>query len=245
MNKPTLRFLLALILIVGVAGTALSGIQRIMGGKLESPAFTCGRTTGAVSHWPAEGNANDVADANNGSLENGATFATGRVGQAFSFDVSINAYVLVPAAANLNITQAITMEACVKPATFPNAFPTIMRRDVSGAGGDAQYLLAVTNTGEAHCNINKFADPVAGTVPLGEWTHIACTYDRVSAKIYINGVEVIDFPATSAIASASTPPLTIGKENGFNIRGFDGLIDEVRIFNRALTAAEVAADAGL
>jgi len=41
---------------------------------------------GLVSWWPGEGNANDIADANNGTLQGGATFATGRVGQAFSFD---------------------------------------------------------------------------------------------------------------------------------------------------------------
>src|SRR5260221_10123571 len=62
-----------------------------------------------VSWWRAESNAVDSADGNNGALENGAAFATGKVGQAFSFDGDGD-HVRVPDATNLRFTNALTIE---------------------------------------------------------------------------------------------------------------------------------------
>src|SRR5260221_3122651 len=62
-----------------------------------------------VSWWSAESNALDSAEGNNGTLGTGTSFATGEVGQAFSFD-GTDDYVRVPDAANLRITNAITIE---------------------------------------------------------------------------------------------------------------------------------------
>ena len=75
---------------------------------------------------------------------------------------------------------------------------------------------------------------------MNEWTHLACTYDRVDARVYVNGAEVASAPVTEAIIS-SPQSLSIGIEIESPTRNFDGLIDEVEIFNRALSAAEVGA----
>jgi len=66
-----------------------------------------------VAWYPGEGNANDIQGNNNGTLQNGATFAAGKVGQAFSFD-GVDDYVEVPNAANLNITGPLTIDVWVK-----------------------------------------------------------------------------------------------------------------------------------
>ena len=103
-----------------------------------------------------------------------------------------------------------------------------------------QYILAVTDQGQAHCNIGDFGAPVGGMVDLNEWTHVACVYDRVAVRVYVNGEEVAAAPATQPIP-ASSMPLGIGRAESNTSRNFDGLIDEVEIFNRALTRDEIQA----
>ena len=84
-------------------------------------------------------------------------------------------------------------------------------------------------------------------MPLNKWTHLACTYDRVTIRVYVNGEEVATGSLSESIITSSVPLSIGGKEYGSTIkRYFDGLIDEVEIFNRALTAAEIKSiyDAG-
>ena len=205
-------------------------------GKIKPPA-PIEPPAGMVSWWPGDEHPNDIIDGNHGTLQGGATYAPGLVGQAFSFDASLNSGVTVPSSANLNPTEAITIDAWVYPTSFPNPAPTVMRKS-HPTSLTPRYLLAVTDTGQAHCNIGGFAAPVAGVVPLNEWTHIACTYDRVAARLYVNGSEVASSPGTAAIPTASTA-LGIGKLPQVTSRNFDGLIDEVELFDRALTEAEI------
>ena len=167
----------------------------------------------------------------------------------FGVNASPDTGVVVPSDPSLNITEAITIDAWVNPASFPNAFPTLVRKESCEATLPCinQYLLAVTDQGKAHCNINRSLGDLllGGTVPLNLWTHLACTYDRVTARLYVNGEEVASAPLTEAIASFEQP-LGIGVLPGSPSRSFDGLIDEVELFNRALTQAEIRAifDAG-
>src|SRR5207248_4732292 len=195
-----------------------------------------------VSWWPGDGNANDIQDSNNGTLQNGATFATGMVGQAFSFNSTLNSGVVIPSSPALNPTEAITIDAWVKPSSFPNGAPTVVRKDKQNLTVP-QYLLAVgdgATSGVAHCNIGGGGAPVGGSVPLNQWSHLACTYDRQSVRLYVNGVQVASAAGTQAIPTASTN-LVIGNEDGFTDRNFDGLIDEVEIFNPALSDSEIQA----
>src|SRR6266851_8347103 len=80
------------------------------------PADCVPPPSGLVSWWPGEGDATDIAGTNPGILFNGITFATGQVGQAFSFDGS-SSYVQVPASATLDVGQndGFTMEAWINP----------------------------------------------------------------------------------------------------------------------------------
>src|SRR5512136_2997970 len=73
-------------------------------------AATCAsQTSGMVSWWGADNNALDLIGTNHGSLTNGATYRAGKVGQAFSFDSSLDQGVTIPSSAELNPTEAITM----------------------------------------------------------------------------------------------------------------------------------------
>ena len=76
--------------------------------------------------------------------------------------------------------------------------------------------------------------------PVNTWTHVALTYDGTTLRLYVNGTQVATQAATGAIQS-STNPLWIGGNRPYG-EYFQGLIDEVRVYNRALTPAEIQAD---
>src|SRR5207249_941420 len=98
------------------------------------------------------GNANDTTSSNHGSLVNGTTFEEGLVGQAFHFDAGLHQGVNV---GNVDPGDAFTLEAWVQPSSFPNAFPSVLRKDFGTTGGN-RYTLAVVagggGRGSAHCD---------------------------------------------------------------------------------------------
>ena len=74
-------------------------------------------------------------------------------------------------------------------------------------------------------------------IPTGTWTHIAGTYDGANLRLYVNGVLVKTQARTGTIFSSPNPLYIGGKGSQFS-----GLIDEVRVYNRALSAAEINTD---
>jgi hypothetical protein len=119
-------------------------------------------------------------------------------------------------------------------------------RKESATIGTPQYWLSLTDAGHASCAIGGFASVIAGSVPLGQWSHLACTYDRQNLRLYVNGIQVGSTVATQPIPGPTLNNLYIGAEEFSYDKNFFGLIDEVAIYNRALSAAEIQAinDAG-
>lgn len=77
-----------------------------------------------------------------------------------------------------------------------------------------------------------------GSLVANEWTHVAFTYDGVTLSGYRNGARIATLAVTGAIGT-TTSPLRLGDNPGFTGRWFSGFIDDVRIYNRALTAPEI------
>jgi len=211
-------------------------------------AQPCTPPPGIVSWWPGDGNAIDIVDGNSGTLINGATFAPGQVGQAFSFD-GVNDYVEMPDSSTLDISTGHTVDLWVKVDAYPpSGQPSfLVNKWVSGAEDKA---LAIDPTGKViYYLFNSFGGiPLysAADLTLGTWYHIAATYDGTIAKVYINGV----FDASKAAGgdvNDSSGKLYFGdnpeRPSGFP---FKGQIDEVEWYNRALTPQEILAlyDAG-
>jgi hypothetical protein len=107
---------------------------------------------------------------------------------------------------------------------------------------DIYFLMGSTPQAQAPGVGGTFGSTLFGTsaLALNTWTHLAGTYDGTTLRLYINGVQVSSQAQTGAIGT-STQALTIG---GDTIAGqfWSGLIDEVRIYNRALTQAEIQTD---
>jgi hypothetical protein len=216
--------------------------------RLISNALQCSPPSGIVSWWQAEGNANDSVGSNNGTLQNGATFGAGKVGQGFSLD-GVNDDVSVPDNANLRAAN-FTLEAWIKTSTIPpfqNPAFIAARTDVTAQNGyelSVEYA-GVPHAGAARCDVQgaATAGTVEGTTVVadGNFHHVACTYDGTTVKLYVDGV--LEGSTAYAGGGVYVPgdPFFIGKRQRVsNTAFFTGIIDELRFYNRALTGAEVS-----
>lgn len=198
-----------------------------------------------IAAWyAADGNANDLQGGNNGTLQNGTTFGSGKVGQSFVFD-GADDQITVPHNANQNVGSNLTIEAWINPTTVVTHGATILQKRTSGnvggyvfeptqpaGGGAPNGLQFVIMIGGIYSTLNP-----ANVLQPNVWQHVAATYDGSFMRIYVNGVEVANKPQTGAI-DAVTAPIVIGR-NAVNNAGFQGGIDEVSLYNRALTASEI------
>jgi hypothetical protein len=171
-------------------------------------------------------------------------------GTALHFD-GINDMVTVTealAAGPLDAQTAVTLSAWVNPSALagPSGWRTIVMKE--RPAGLAYALYANDGDDKAsqpagYMNIAGSDQPVRGVpgLPLNTWTHIAVTYDRTQILLYVNG------SLRAAVAQAgnitrSNNPLRIGGNAVFTQEFFAGMIDDVRIYNRALSATEIVAD---
>ncbi len=199
----------------------------------------------AISWWAGDFDviAPDLRGGNNGSPQGNVQTAAGIVGTAFSFDRSAGSGILVANAANLTPgTNQITMAAWVRPAATVEDYQAIVRKTGS-------YSLGLTNNASAVCEIGTAPSLVGGPVQAGRWTHVACTYDGDTTRLFVDGAQVASIENELGIAP-NTTALMIGGDAVTTHNEFNGLIDEVMIFSRALTAQELtgivgAGDAGV
>jgi hypothetical protein len=176
---------------------------------------------------------------NNGTLQGAGRTASGRFGRALSFD-GVNDWVTVPDAASLDSTR-VTVEAWVYPTMLSGWRTAVLKEQ---AGGLVYGLYAHDNVPNpamtiAMSGVDQSASGAA-SLPLNTWTHLAATYDGTTIRLFVNGVQAATRAVSGSLA-ASTGALRIG---GNAVWGeyFSGRIDEVRIYNRALSAAEIQAD---
>ena len=175
---------------------------------------------------------------NTGTLAN-TTWALGKFGNALSFNGG-NSVVSVPDAASLHLTSAMTLEAWVE-STGSNTSWT----DLIYKGDDNYYLSGSSwpnNVPAAGETLARGPAQVFGAsvLPLNAWVHLAVTYDGSTMRLYVNGTEVSSTPATGNLVTSANP-LTIGGDSIYG-QYFRGLIDEVRVYNLALTPAQIQSD---
>jgi hypothetical protein len=193
--------------------------------------------TGIVSWWPAEGNANDLVGTNNGDLRNGVTFGPGMVGQAFRFDGEDD-YIEIPSSPSLQITEALTIECWVNIAEslgpfFPQHYVLDTRDDLLVGG----YGLNVDSASIQFFWGNEPWDSFPSTIQPRRWHHVAGTWDGQIVTVYVDG-EVTESHTEIRPISVSEAPAYIGQRFTFEER-FYGLVDELTIYGRALSADEV------
>ena len=220
---------------------------------------------GMVSWWGGEQNADDYTGANHGILEGSISFVPGMVGFAFHFD-SNDDRIRIPHSSSMNQTNEITVDFWMK-APFQSLDPFVVV-DKSHGGGDGSGwvfqgsgtngqlgFIIGTGTGQPGCVPDTpffFGIFTAANVTDDLWHHIAGTFDGQKLRIYVDGQlsneRTLSGPVT---IEPNTRPLNVGWWNGGagcsgSGRFFRGSIDELELFDRALSQPEIQAifDAG-
>jgi len=204
--------------------------------------------SGIVAWWPGNGSAIDVVGGNNGTLTNAETYAPGEVGQAFSGSTN-HAGVFIGNPASLQL-QNLTIEAWIQRASTsvvssdPTANGGAAGIFYFGAGGygmgihQANGAISLTQIDSNDVNDGGYGACVTDL----NWHHVAVTKSGSTVTFYVDGREyppVTGYNATFVF----TTPAAIGVRgdliNGNNNDSFAGHIDELAIYNRALSAGEI------
>lgn len=226
---------------------------RFMVDVLGSSAPTCMQPPeGLVSWWPGDGGADDIVGARNGSVVGSTRFAPGIVGEAFSFDGG--GWVDVPDDPIWTLsTENFSIDLWVRFDSLSGRDPFIAHDN--GGGEEDKWIFWYDTVGHDkqqgtpalrfHIN-SPHPEPVPfphDTVVapwnpiLGRWYHVAVTRRGINYSLYIDGAQVATDTSTFSIPDPVVP-LTIGRAEAYTL---DGLIDEVEIFDRALSDAEIHA----
>lgn len=202
-----------------------------------------GELEGLVLYLPFdEGSGDEVRDAsgngNDGEIT-GAEWAAGKIGRALEFDGA--SFVEVPSSDSLeSLVEEMTIAAWINPQLSGSGWQGIITK---GNDGVEHFEMLVNVDGHVHTAQvfeagRLWVDRPAGVISAGEWQHLAVTYSPGEWVFYHNG-EMLD--SNTGATTNLVPdgmPVVIGDERPMN-RLFEGLIDEVAVFNRAISAEEV------
>ncbi len=204
-----------------------------------------------VSWWKAEGNALDSVGGNNGINQN-VTYTTGIDGLAFSFDGSASSYISIPASSNLDIGatgSGITIEGWIIPNYSATEDLPIVEWDSASTDGlqlwaETPYRLYMNVKDTAGNDHALFS--ANNLINTNTWQHVAGTYDKNTgiAALYINGVAVASTNFGNITPQTTYSLLNIGRRTGQPIglnQTFHGQLDELSLYNRALSSTEITA----
>jgi hypothetical protein len=215
------------------------------------PVPCSGITDGMVACYPFTGNANDEsAYANHGTV-NGPVLVADRFGapeSAYQFD-GVDDYIEAPDAAQQHV-DAVTVSAWVKPAAAGVAQwcqePQILFKRNHLTANFEGYIMRLSG-GDPEVGVAAVASSsgaqvgVAGTTPIqvGEWVHLVMTANGSTIALYQDG-ELLSSTATGFPLDVGNRPLVFGATNEWCGGHFNGLIDDIRIYNRVLSVAEIS-----
>lgn len=205
---------------------------------------------GLVSWWRAETNQLDGWDSNNG-ISGQPLDGPGKVGQAF-----VNPRVIVPDSPSLRVTNGLTLQAWVNPSLLSGTTPyTIISKfdspTLQGAGNQSSFWLGATNLGHMYFLVSGSGSQTTNVsllgpvLPVNKWSFVVATYDGAALRLYLNGTLAAQraysggiFPGNQNLCIGAVPA-NINTTSTY--WPFVGSIDEVCIYNRALTDSEVQA----
>jgi hypothetical protein len=205
-------------------------------------------TDGLVGWWPFNGNANDESGNGNDGVVNGATLSVDRLGNAenaYSFNGTTN-YIQVPNSSSLSNMGSITISVWTKinswfvvPGNNSNFFPMINKSDNSENGKYTLYL--TQNNGNSFQFGSQFHYNFQFPFELNNWYHVACTFSDNQYNVFINGLLVNGDNYSYAGGFNNDLPLIFGRDASGYTEFSNGLLDDIAIYNRALSQEEITA----
>jgi len=232
-------------------------------GMVTIAAGQCVEAPSDLEHWwTADGNTFDIIGGEHGLLVGGATYDAGMVGQAFDLDGD-NDQVVVPNNTNApyNFTGAFTIDAWVFMDAIPTQFaPIVTKWNDIGTNNRGYFLAVEFFQGQPRLRFDVSRNGLFGgtnsairyassLVPIGQWLHVAGVFDPSETvpnrlRVYTSGTDAsgaFSVPVEVTEVFVNDEPLRIGAGDlGSDTRDFfNGRIDEVELFDRALTAAEI------
>ena len=214
--------------------------------------------SGLVDWWPGEGNASDSVGFNNGILSSGVSFAPAVVGAGFLLD-NTNAYFHVPAGPGLNVGKGggLTVEAWIKPASVDGLHPIAEWNDGTNSIGVQLWIGRTPFSHGVLCasfmdtNNNNYiqVQTYSGALVSNVFQHVAVTYDQAGGiiNLYVNGMKIGSsqwghyVPATQYDLWVGVRPENCGGGCWTDGACLDGILDELSLYNRALSQVEIAA----
>ena len=208
-------------------------------------------TNGLVGYWTFDGqdmlsNIRDRSGNSNNAVLVGSTAtstfqASGVHGQAIRFD-GATTYATAPDSSTLDQDGSFSVSLWIRPENFTNTYNTLVYK--GAFGGDENYFISTTSGGEIYFEYRRtggydgFTSSGAG-LTVNNWKHITVTFEDLATnniKIYVDGVSVLS--STSANEPlVDNSPLLIGTD--YDTREYKGVEDDLRVYNRALSATEV------
>ena len=224
--------LLGFLVVVCLAGAAGAGSTAVAAPSDLVAAYGFGGSGTTVR--------DDSGNANTGTISGAAWSTAGKNGQALSFD-GVNDWVTVADSAALDLTSGMTLEAWVRPTALGSSWRTALIKEQPGNLAYALYAHNGASGPSGHVFVGGDRFGVAPTaLPTKTWTHLATTYDGATIRVYANGAQVARRAQTGAIATSNSP-LRLGGNTVWP-EWFKGSLDDVRVYNRALSAAEIMTD---
>jgi len=203
---------------------------------------------GLMASYPFTGNANDASGNNNNGTINGATLTTDRFGNAnsaFLFNGS-SSYISIPNSTSLqSATTRLSLNAWVNLAGYSlvgsPGFGPILAKSNSASSNFMYSFIIGSSPAKIYADINNFSNFTSGdyTFCLNQWYMVTVVLDVNTAYFYVNGILV----GTQIFATNITPdalPLEIGRDVPGLTEIFNGKLDDIRLYNRALSECEIA-----
>ncbi|MHC1730670.1 MAG: LamG domain-containing protein [Bacteroidales bacterium] len=213
--------------------------------------LTGGTKNGLIGYYPFNGNANDESGTGNNGTVYLATLTNdrfGNVNKAYSFNGRGNLVVIQDNSSFTSTKQTTISAWTLVPATWVYNSHWIVCKETNWSSGfglgidqNDSYYGKNNYAFEIYCwtNESKYAVmKVISSAQLKEWNHVVGVVDGTTAKLYVNGEMATSVDISGTIITSNNP-VHIGAQNYRTDQNFVGTIDDVRIYNRALTAQEI------